>query len=190
MARTRRAVKTLVQKAWRARGRTVLRKAGIDDAERLADLGRTTFARAYADLHAPGDIDAYCRETYSLEATRALLADPSIHCDLAFAGGAAAGYAMVAHTPCPLPLDGPSSELKRLYILPEAFGTGLGPALFDRALDVMRAAGRRHVWLSVADINPRGRPFYDRRGFLAIGRGPVFHVGGDRVPSTLMARAL
>lgn len=156
----------------------------MEAAEDLAALSVETFRLAYGDLHSPENIAAYCAAVYTSAKMRALLSDPLIHCEMAWLGGAPAGYVMVSHHKAPTALAELSSELKRLYILPDGYGTGLGQALYARAVAV--AQGR--LWLSVADINLRARRFYDKLGFAAVGAGPVFRVGTDRVTSTLMAQ--
>ena len=167
-----------------------VRRIGPDAAETFAALCVQTFRRAYADLHDAADLDAYCAAHYSVEAARATLENPAHICTLAELDGRAIGYSVVRDAPCPLPLAGASAELKQLYLLPEAFGAGIGRALLDDALKSARALGAAHIWLAVADINPRGPPFYRKAGFAYAGAGPTFHVGKDVVTSKIMARAI
>ena len=83
--------------------------------------------------------------------------------------------------------DGNSSELKQLYIRGSAYGSGVGPDLFDEACRIVRAAGRRWLWLAVSDKNFRAQAFYNRRKLQKLAPGPVFEVGSDRLTSTIMA---
>ncbi len=167
-----------------------IRRVGPEFADGLARLSAETFCRAYDSLHSADNLAAYCAAVFTPDKLDVLLRDPLIHCEVAFLGDEAVGHVMVAHHDYPLPLGGPASELKRLYILPHVFGQCVGKALFDRAVAATVARERSHLWLSVADINIRGRPFYDRLGFLPVARGPTFRVGSDSVTSTLMALAL
>ena len=160
------------------------RRISVEAAEDLAVLSVATFRLAYGDLHSAENIAAYCAAVYTPAKMHHLLSDPLIHCEMAWLDGVPMGYVMVSHHKAPAALGEPSSELKRLYILPDGYGTGLGQALYARALAVTQ--GR--LWLSVADINLRARRFYDKLGFQALGVGPVFRVGTDRVTSTLMAQ--
>ncbi|HVS86328.1 MAG TPA: GNAT family N-acetyltransferase [Gaiellaceae bacterium] len=60
-------------------------------------------------------------------------------------------------------------ELYAIYALPEAWGTGAGPALMAAALDALREAGFAEAILWVLSDNPRARRFYEREGWTADG---------------------
>lgn len=74
---------------------------------------------------------------------------------------------------------GPSEEpdtafqLYALYVLPSAWGTGLGHELAKAALGT-----RRDVVLWVFDENPRARRFYERLGFRADSLVKTETIGG------------
>jgi ribosomal protein S18 acetylase RimI-like enzyme len=65
----------------------------------------------------------------------------------------------------PSPEHAPDGELYAIYALPEAWGTGAGPALMRAALDALRARGFHAAVLTVLDDNPRARRFYEREGW-------------------------
>ncbi|HKT45042.1 MAG TPA: GNAT family N-acetyltransferase [Gaiellaceae bacterium] len=56
-------------------------------------------------------------------------------------------------------------ELYAIYVLPEAWGSGTGPALMRAGIDAMRDAGYREPVLWVLEDNPRARRFYEREGW-------------------------
>ena len=57
-----------------------------------------------------------------------------------------------------------TAELRDLYVVPEAWGSGAATALHETALDWMRdRAGAAILW--VAEANPRARRFYEREGW-------------------------
>ena len=166
-----------------------IRRVGPDYAETLAVLCATTFAEAYREEHSAEDIRAYCAANYTADAAAAALADPDTVCKVAFGkDGAAVGYYLLKHHDCPVALAGGSSELKQIYILAREFGSGVGRSLFDDAVDCVRDAGRRWIWLSVSDRNHRAQAFYRKLAFEPVGAGPVLEVGSDRLTSTMMAR--
>jgi GNAT superfamily N-acetyltransferase len=53
-----------------------------------------------------------------------------------------------------------------LYVVPSAWGTGVGVALLRAALEAVQQAGHRSVWLVVVDRQTRARRFYEREGFV------------------------
>jgi GNAT superfamily N-acetyltransferase len=60
----------------------------------------------------------------------------------------------------------PDGELYAIYALPDAWGTGAGPALMRAALDVLREHGFQAAVLTVLADNPRARRFYEREGWV------------------------
>jgi GNAT superfamily N-acetyltransferase len=61
------------------------------------------------------------------------------------------------------------SELRSLYVVPEAWGSGAASALMDAALDAIRADGSAEALLWVVEANPRARRFYEREGWEPTG---------------------
>lgn len=63
------------------------------------------------------------------------------------------------------PLDGTDYEIKRLYVRPEARGTGLGRTLLYRVMDAARALGGRRLFLdTLGTLTPAIR-LYEAEGF-------------------------
>jgi GNAT superfamily N-acetyltransferase len=63
--------------------------------------------------------------------------------------------------------------LEGLYVVPEWWGTGVGPQLHDRGLELLRSQGSERCLLWVLEDNLRARRFYERRGWLEDGRTRV-----------------
>lgn len=61
------------------------------------------------------------------------------------------------------------SELRDLYVVPDAWGTGAGRALMDEVLAEIRAAGATEATLWVVEANARARRFYEREGWEPTG---------------------
>jgi diamine N-acetyltransferase len=148
----------------------VIRRAGSADAATLAALGAETFAQTFGHLYPPADLQAFLTEAYSLERTRADLADRAKASWLAEADGQAVGFALAG--PCALPhpqVTGACGELKRLYLLNAWQNGGLGAGLFDEALAWLQSQGPRTVWIGVWSENHGAQRFYARRGFEKVG---------------------
>jgi GNAT superfamily N-acetyltransferase len=61
-----------------------------------------------------------------------------------------------------------TAELRSLYVVPDAWGSGVAGALHDTALEWMRTrAGEAILW--VGEANARARRFYAREGWSADG---------------------
>lgn len=163
---------------------------GPESVALLAQLSVDTFLQAYADAHDAEDLDAFCRDNYAEQPLASVLWDGSTRVVVAFEQQTPVGYYVLRHQECPWPLDGLSSELKKIYVLAAYFGSGLGRVLFDDAVSAARDAGSHWLWLSVADTNHRARAFYDHLGFETVGVGPVIAVGRQRLTSSIMALAI
>lgn len=72
-----------------------------------------------------------------------------------------------------------TGEVILLYLVPEAWGRGVGPALMGRCIDEMRSIGYREAVLWVAEANPRARRFYEREGWVPDGGRKVEDLGGS-----------
>ena len=55
--------------------------------------------------------------------------------------------------------------LDGLYVVPEAWGSGVADALHDAGLDHLRSRGETRCRLWVLEHNARARRFYERRGW-------------------------
>jgi len=77
----------------------------------------------------------------------------------------------------------PSSvgELIAIYVRPDAFGTGVGRALMDAALDWFAAAGYPEATLWVLDGNARAIRFYERAGWTPDGTRKQDTIGDEPV---------
>ena len=61
------------------------------------------------------------------------------------------------------------AELYAIYVLPETWGSGAGPALMAAAVAALRTSGFATASLWVLEDNPRARRFYEREGWARDG---------------------
>ncbi|MGI9039185.1 MAG: GNAT family N-acetyltransferase [Gemmatimonadota bacterium] len=69
-------------------------------------------------------------------------------------------------------------ELKKMYVLPEGRGLGLGRQLMAACLAAARAAGYARCYLETLDRMQDARRLYERNGFTALD-GPLGSTGHD-----------
>jgi ribosomal protein S18 acetylase RimI-like enzyme len=60
--------------------------------------------------------------------------------------------------------------LSLLMTGPALWGHGIGRNLLNRAVDHCRVNGKEHLWLWTASSNFRARGFYERYGFVRVGK--------------------
>jgi len=103
------------------------------------------------------------------------VADPGRAVLVADDGGRAVGYAMLVHGE---PYDAdvravvthlPTTELSKIYVLPDAQGGIVARALLEAAVEVAREIGAAGMWLGTNQHNARAQRFYEKSGFERIG---------------------
>ncbi|KQR83916.1 GNAT family N-acetyltransferase [Sphingomonas sp. Leaf343] len=150
--------------AWR------LRRAETGDAPALSLVAAASFLETFAGILAGDDIVAHVTNKSAPVAFADWIADPAsivmiaTHPD----GGAPVGYTVLT-TPDDVGETRPGDvELRRIYTLSIARGTGLGAALMAHAITDARGLGGSRMLLGVFAGNHRARAFYERHGFSVI----------------------
>ncbi|WP_240500071.1 GNAT family N-acetyltransferase [Sphingomonas montana] len=162
------------------------RLGGPADAPAVAALFEASFVATFGHLYAAEDLAAFLGQ-FGAERWAAELADPDLVFHIAEHAGRIVGYAKVGPPSLPVEVEGPALELRQLYLLTDAQGSGAGQALLDRVFATAAVRGAAAVILSVYIDNHRARRFYERNGFERVGRY-VFMVGSHADEDDLMVR--
>lgn len=164
------------------------RDAGPHDADALAALFRDSFTDTFGHLYRPEDLATFL-SGFGEARWAAELADPAFAIRLAEKGRKPVGYLKLGPRSLPVEPQGTAIELKHLYLIHLAQGTGAGAALMEWALATARARGADEMLLSVYIDNHRAKRFYTRYGFERVGRY-TFMVGDHADEDELMRLAL
>jgi ribosomal protein S18 acetylase RimI-like enzyme len=157
--------------------KTTIRRAARADAPVIAELGARTFAETFGHLYPPEDLAAFLEAAHTPDKIAVELASPHMALWLAEKAGEPVGYAVAGACALPHPeVTTGCGEIKRIYVLDDAQGEGLGARLMDEALAWLAAEGRAPVWLGVWSQNLAAQRFYHRYGFGQVGAYD-FHVG-------------
>lgn len=152
-----------------------VRPASAEDAGALAAVAAATFALACPPDTEPASVEAFVAEHLTEERFREYVADPARAVLVAEQAGAVVGYAMLVHGE---PYDAdvravvrhrPTTELSKIYVLPEGHGSGVARALLAAAVDVAREVGAAGMWLGTNQANRRAHRFYEKSGFVQVG---------------------
>lgn len=167
----------------------LVRQATAADAPVLATVAAATFGLACPPHTTQEAIAAFIADVLSVQRFEEYLADPSRDLFLAEddhdGGGQSTGTGDVEGTPSGYamlvtgePADPdvraalthrPTSELSKIYVLPDQHGAGTSRLLLAAALDAARARGSRGSWLGVNQLNERAQRFYAKSGFSRVG---------------------
>jgi GNAT superfamily N-acetyltransferase len=132
-----------------------IRRARPDEAQQLLDLIRGL--AEYEKLTPPDDA-AQQRLVRDIFGPR-----PRLDAFLVFAGGRAAGYALVLETYSSF-FALPTLYLEDIFVLPEFRGCGAGKALFRTMVREARDRGCGRMEWVVLDWNAHAQDFYRRHG--------------------------
>lgn len=152
-----------------------LRRAVSGDAVLLHDVAAATFPLACPPDSSPQDVQEFIDTHLTVERFEHYLADPTRDLLLVMEGDRAVGYTMliagepgdpdvaasVAHRP--------TVELSKVYVRPDAHGSGIATQLIERSVELARGRGAASVWLGVNDQNARANRFYEKCGFATVG---------------------
>ncbi|HEY0547169.1 MAG TPA: GNAT family N-acetyltransferase [Pyrinomonadaceae bacterium] len=167
-----------------------IRRARIEDAKLLAELGAQTFAETFTEGNAPEDMAAYLAASFNVEKLAEELTDPLSIFFIAEAEGQAAGYAKIHAGEALEGVEGQKAiELVRLYVSRKWLGRGVGQALMQRCIDEARERGFQIIWLGVWERNRRAQAFYRKWNFCEVGEH-IFQLGSDPQRDILMQRAI
>ena len=142
-----------------------VRRARPEDAAAIAEVHVRTWQAAYEHVFGAerlAELDAGTR----LHGWRRALEER--HDELVFLAeeeGRVVAFASAG----PSRAGGADGELYAIYALPEAWGSGAGPALMRAALCALGGEGFREAVLWVLEDNPRARRFYEREGWALDG---------------------
>jgi GNAT superfamily N-acetyltransferase len=128
-----------------------LRPGGPDDAETLFAIHRESVLVAYTQIFPP---DRYAfPEAEMRRHWVERLSDAEVSTMIAESETVTTGFAVVS-----------PGWLESMFVLPRDWGRGVGSALHDKAVELLRAKGAGgRLW--VLEQNEQARGFYERRGW-------------------------
>lgn len=162
-----------------------------DEAQALADLGRESFCQAFGHLYSDDDLNLFLARVYSVAAVAADLANPDRLFRVAESEAGLVGYCKVGFdSSFDHDLQGNRAvELKQLYLLAGAQGSGIGQHLLDWAVAQAKCVAADAIILSVWSGNLDGQRFYRRNGFDWVA-DTYFMVGNQRDDEYLFLKPL
>ena len=128
-----------------------IRNAEFEDMKRLGHIMSVSFRTAFADFVSQETMDACAQEENCVAMLEGIFREGQMH----FLIGKDRGMLAWQRTD-----DG--AEIVAIHSLPESWGTGLGHAMLEEALNQI---GEGTVFLWAFRENKRARRFYEKHGF-------------------------
>jgi ribosomal protein S18 acetylase RimI-like enzyme len=164
-----------------------IRRATLDDAERMASLGARLFAQAYGETHPEPELSRYLARSFSVEGIREAVADDGVTMLMVEdPEESAIAYAYMRESPDPPPdvHGNRAREIVRFYVDATCQGRGVGAALMQECFKDAKNRGADVVWLQVWKEAPWAVGFYSRMEFSVVGSAPFYfgeQVGDDHI---------
>lgn len=167
--------------------------ADVTRLAELADVAARTFPLACPPSATAEDIAAFIAENLTAARFADYVADPGRDVLTATKHGRIVGYAMMIRgfpdndDVARAVTARPAVELSKMYVLPDAHGSGVSAAMMSAALDGATARGAASVWLGVNQHNDRAQRFYAKHGFTITGT-KTFRLGNHIEQDYVMVR--
>jgi ribosomal protein S18 acetylase RimI-like enzyme len=166
-----------------------IRRATFEDAGGIASVHVRAWQVAYREIIPEEFLRSLSIERRT-EIWRENLRNPDAETRVAEEAGRVVGWASTGASRDP-DAEPETGELWAIYVDPDAWGTGVGRALWQEAEAALRRAGFRSVTLWVLEENGRARRFYEALGFrVDPGHEQMLERGGTSLREIRLRREL
>jgi ribosomal protein S18 acetylase RimI-like enzyme len=146
-------------------------KATLRDAQLLSKISIRSFLTAHGHSAPKEDIKAYTSQNFAKENFIKELTDSKNQYFLIYQKTKIAGYSKVIINSKNINIsDRNVALMSRLYLLEEFYGLNLGKVLFDFNLEFTKQNNQKGIWLAVWIENKRAINFYQKMGFIKVGK--------------------
>ena len=143
------------------------RDGNVEDAARIADIGRQTFAETFGQVYKKSDLDAYLSFYFSETKVGNDLSNPDYDYRIAEAPSGLVGYAKIGPVSRSLQDEFKNAlQLHRLYVRETRQGVGVGGILLSWAIERARERQVDELCLGVWSNNLHAIKVYEGRGFI------------------------
>lgn len=144
----------------------LIRYAGTEDAELIADLSRRTFHETFGYVNTKANMDKFMNQQFAREQLINEVSEPGNIFLLAFDGDVPVGYVRMREGEKYPEFGGKDAiEIVRIYSVNSYLGTGVGQQLMRQCVFIAKEIKKEIIWLGVWEKNPRAIAFYTKWGF-------------------------
>lgn len=162
----------------------------ITDLEKLRHLAIQTFEETFASTNSPENMHVYYRRSFNRKKLERELKDERSRFWFIDYEGLLAGYLKVNTGGAQTEMQEEEGfEVERIYILRKFYGTGVGYALMEHAINYGRSLDKKYLWLGVHEENYRAMKFYEKFGMKQFD-DHVFMMGDQPQRDVLLKRSL
>ncbi|KAJ3280396.1 hypothetical protein HK104_000701 [Borealophlyctis nickersoniae] len=167
-----------------------VRRATPADVDSLREIAQTTFVQTFGPDNTQEDMDEYINTKLTRERLLGELSNPHSVFWLCFREDKLIGYAKVNFGDAQSEFrNHDEAEVERIYVDNNFGRQGIGKKLLDVALEEIRKADKKQVWLGVWEKNYSAVAFYKKNGFDRVGEH-IFKLGNDEQTDWIMRRSV
>ena len=151
----------------------VLVRAKLEDFNTLQDICIRAYAGNYSDHWLENGLELFLEKEFGNDKLAKDLGEELFTYYFIFVGEAIRGFMKVDYN-LPIPeYPEKSSELVKIYVLPECKGKGYGSAAMLELISLLRGQGKENLFLYVINSNIEGIAFYKKMGFSYYGKSRI-----------------
>jgi len=135
------------------------------EVEKLRKIGIQTFNETFAATNSAENMELYFQRSFNREKLILELNEERSWLWFIDFRGELAGYLKVNTGDAQTELrEDEGFELERIYVLRKFYGSGVGKALMEHAIEFALKLGKKYLWLGVHEENYRALRFYEKFG--------------------------
>lgn len=167
-----------------------IKKATINDIEKLQAIGKQTFSETFADVNSEENMIKYLDESFALEKLTSELKNISSHFYLAELDNQVIGYLKLNTGNAQTEKEDLNAlEIERIYVAKDFHGKKVAQALYAQAEKTAEELKASYMWLGVWEKNFRAVSFYTKNGFVQFDTH-IFRLGDDKQTDLMMKKIL
>ncbi|WP_311388691.1 GNAT family N-acetyltransferase [Apibacter muscae] len=161
------------------------------DVHILQSIAKQTFIDTFEEFSSPGDMELYCKNSFSLEQLNQELNNTNSQFYIAEnENEIVLGYLKINFKEAQTELkDNLSLEIQRIYVLKDYQKQKVGQALLEKAMQIAIHDNLEYVWLGVWEENHKAISFYKKNGFIPFDKH-VFRLGNEDQTDILMKKEI
>lgn len=144
-----------------------IRKAGLEDAETIVNVGKKTFWETYSEAGLNGTLSTYVEQKFNLEKITAELNRNDTEFYLGYVDNQPVAFTKLRNDRVVKGIEGKKAlEIERIYVLKEYQGFKVGKEMMDSCKKMAIDHQYEVIWLQVWQRNDKAIQFYLKAGFV------------------------
>lgn len=148
-----------------------IEKATLAMLSEITEIARSTFIHSHAHSSPEADFNSYMDSNFTVDLFKEDLQNKENIYHVLYLDDKMVGYSKINLNKGIKTVEKKNiTKLGRIYLIEEVHGSGLGKIFFDFNIDLAKEKEQAGIWLFVWIHNHRAIGFYEKMGFVIVGR--------------------